>query len=139
MAIMDYRLEFCDATAVSGAVATTVRGNVLDLGVNAKNYGAGTPVYLHVRMNTIAAGKVTATMAMYLQDARTNIAASFANILTLKSACTPVATEYALGKVIYNGILPAGITLKQYIRLVTTIAGSPVTAGRVDAWLDLSD
>ena len=147
MAIMDYRLEFCDSTSIAAAVGTTVIGNTIDLGAfrtfndsaRDMDIGDGNPVYLHARMNAIAAAAHTATLAFYLQEASTNTPASFANKLTLKAAAnvsTTVAGPYVAGYRIYDGALPSA-TYKRYLRIATTIATTPLTAGTVDIFLSL--
>lgn len=135
MAIMDYRLEFCDATSIAGAVATTVIGNIIDLGVANKDYGDGAPIYLHVRMNALAAVTTTSsTIAFYLQESSSTTAASFANKLTLKAA-TGYAT-YVAGYKVYDGALPSA-TYKRYLRLARTVAAATVNSGSVDAFISL--
>ena len=138
MAIMDYRLEFCDATTLAGAIATTVRGNIIDLGA-AGDVGDGTPIYMHVRMGATAAattsGLAHGTLAFYLQESASTTAASFANCITLKSA-TATSTSYAAGYKVYDGALPAR-TYKRYLRLATAIATSELVAGTCDAFLSL--
>jgi hypothetical protein len=136
MAIMDYRLEFCDATAVSGATGATVVGNVIDMGANATDWGSGTPVWLHLRMKTAAGRNVgVPTLAFVLENAATNTPASFGTALTLKAATT--YASYTAGFKVYEAVLPA-ISLKRYLRLKCTIATSACTSGQLDAYMSLS-
>lgn len=143
MAIMDYRLQFCDGTSLAGAVATTVRGDTIDLGVEKKDYGDGTPIYLHARIGTAAVTTTgngagahgAATLEFYLQEAQYNTPASFATILTLKSA-TAVSTTMRNGYRVFEGALPAR-TYKRYLRIATATAVSTLAAGTLDCWLDL--
>lgn len=138
MAIMDYRLEFCDATTLVGATGTTVRGNTIDLGVANKDYADGTPIYMHARVGTAAAttsGLAHATLAFILQEAAVNTPASFGTAVTLKSA-TATSTSYGAGYKIYDGALPTR-KYKRYLRLVSTIATSVLVAGTVDAFISL--
>ena len=135
MAIMDARLEFADATSVGGVVATTAVGNVIDMGVEGKNYGDGTPIYLHVRMVAAATGTTNvATIAWYLQESASTTAGSFATKLTLKAATT--TPTYVAGYKVYDAALPS-VSYKRYLRLATAIATSSVTAGTCDAFLSL--
>ena len=145
MAIMDARLEFCDATTLVGAVATTVRGNIIDLGTASTfndstrnaDYGDGTPIYMHVRIGTATAGTgsgVSATLSFVLQEAGSNTPASFATAVTLMPA-TARAT-YVAGYKVYDGALPSR-TYKRYLRLATAIATSTITGGTCDAWISL--
>jgi hypothetical protein len=145
MAIMDARLEFCDATTLVGAVATTVRGNTIDLGAartfndadrNA-DIGDGTPIYMHVAIGTAIATTAntgSATLSFVLQEANTNTPASFATAFVLSPA-TARATHVA-GYNVYDGALPSR-PYKRYLRLATAIATSSLTAGTVDAFLSL--
>ena len=143
MAIMDYRLEFADATSVGAAVATTVVGNIIDLGAASTyndttrnaDYGDGTPIYMHVRMVAAATGATSAsTLAFYLQEAGSTTAASFANAVTLKTA-TVVGT-YVAGYRVYDAALPSR-TYKRYLRLACAVATSTVSAGTCDAYISL--
>ena len=143
MAIMDYRLEFADSTSVGAAVATTVVGNIIDLGAASTfndstrnaDYGDGTPIYLHVRMNAAATGTTNvSTIAFYLQEAGSTTAASFANALTLKAA-TVVGT-YVAGYKVYDAALPSR-SYKRYLRLAAAVATSSLTAGTVDGFISL--
>jgi hypothetical protein len=139
MAIMDARLEFCDATSLAGAVATTVRGNIIDMGVANKDYGDGTPVYLHVRIGTVVAAAATSTLAFFLQESASTTAGSFANKLTLKAAAnvgSDTTNYYAAGYKVYDGALPS-VSYKRYLRIATTIATTPIASGTVDAFLSL--
>lgn len=146
MAIMDARLEFCDATSLAGAIATTVRGNIIDLGAtrtfndSARDFDRadGTPIYMHVRIvtaiTTTSSPGGAATLAFYLQEAGSTTAASFANAVTLKSA-TAKGT-YIAGYKVYDGALPSR-SYKRYLRLATAIATSELTAGSCDAFISL--
>jgi hypothetical protein len=139
MAIMDSRLEFCDATTLVGATGTTVRGHTIDLGVANKDYADGTPIYMHARIGATAAattsGLAHATLAFVLQEAAVNTPASFGTAVTLKSA-TATSTSYGAGYKIYDGALPTR-KYKRYLRLVSTIATSVLVAGTCDAWINL--
>ena len=144
MAIMDARLEFCDGVSLGGAVATTVRGHTIDLGVEKKDYGDGTPVYLHARIGSGAVNTTgngagahgAATLEFYLQEAKYNTPASFATILILKSA-TAVSPLMRAGYKIFEGALPSR-TYRRYLRLATATATSTLTAtGTLDAYLSL--
>jgi len=143
MAIMDSRLEFCDGVSLAGAVATTVRGHTIDLGVEKKDYGDGTPIYLHARIGTAAVTTTgngagahgAATLAFFLQEAQYNTPASFASVVVLKAA-SAVSPTMRAGYRIYEGALPAR-TYKRYLRIATATATSTLAAGTIDAWLDL--
>ena len=55
--MLDERAEFCDATAITGiGGATTLIGDVMDLGTVARDIGQGQPVYLQISVDTAFAG-----------------------------------------------------------------------------------
>jgi len=145
MAIMDAKLSFYDAQSLAGASAVTIQGNTIDLGpaVDANstainpNAGRGEPVYIHVRVGTAVTGNAaTGTVALYLQDATANSAASFSNLMNLNLAGASSMTHNLLtaGKLIYSGALPP--VCKRYLRVKGTLGGATCAAGTVDAWLD---
>ena len=54
---LDERAEFCDAVAITGiGGATTLIGDVMDLGTVARDIGQGHPVYLVMSVDTAFAG-----------------------------------------------------------------------------------
>ena len=55
--ILDERAEFCDAVAVpTGGAATTLMGDVMDLGTVARDIGQGRQVFLQISIDTVIAG-----------------------------------------------------------------------------------
>ena len=57
MAILDERSEFCDAVAVpTGGAATTLVGDVMDLGNVNRDIGQGKPIYLNINVDTAFVG-----------------------------------------------------------------------------------
>jgi len=139
MAVMDRWLEFADAQAMSTAViasAVTTIGDVIELSKRAlPNSGKGSPVYLHIKVSTAFTSGSNAKVAFNLEHAGTNTPASFSNLVALIPA-TP-ATDYN-ANYHYISILPA-MTTKRFIRLKYAVTTTRLTAGAVDAWLDLSD
>ena len=145
MAIMDSKLSFYDAQSLAGASGVTIQGNTVDTGPSVDwnstarnpNVGRGEPVYIHVRVGTAVTGNAaTGTVALYLQDATANSAASFSNLVNLNLAGASSMTQNLLtaGKLVYSGALPP--VCKRYLRVKGTLGGATCAAGTVDAWLD---
>jgi len=145
MAIMDSKLSFHDGQSLAGASGLTIAGNTVDMGpakdwnatnVN-PNVGRGEPVYIHARIGTAVTGNAaTGTVAMYLQHATADSAASYANLVNLNLAGASSMTQNLLtaGKLVYSAALP--VSCKRYLRTKITLGGATCAAGTVDVWLD---
>jgi predicted RecA/RadA family phage recombinase len=138
MAIMDKYLEFADAEAMSTAAvasASTALSGVIELSKRANpNSGKGSPVYIHIRPSTTFTSGGSATVAFNLEHAATNSPASFSAVAALIPA-TPVSTFTT--NYHFVTALPA-VTLKRFIRIKYTVGTTRLTAGAVDAWLDIT-
>jgi len=140
MTIMDYRCQLADGKSLIGATGATITDFTVDLGAANANVGRGEPIYVHVKLGTAvtSASKSVGTLAIFLQDSPSSTAASFANLMNLNLAGKTSMTHSLLvtaNKLIFSGALPP--TCKRYVRLKVTNAGTPITAGTLDAWLDI--
>jgi len=139
MAIMDYRAQLMDGKSMVGAVAATITEFSYDFGAANPNYGRGEPVYIHARVGTAvsSASPSLSTLALVLQHAGTDSPASYSDLLNMNLAAgtSMTANKLTAGKLIYSQAMPA--VVKRYIRAKATIAGTPLTAGTLDVWLDI--
>ena len=138
MTLMDYRLQLADAKSLAGSVGATITDFSVDLGVANPNVGRGEPIYVHVKIGTAVSGNVlTGTVAMVLQHAGTDSPASYSNLMNLNLAGAASMTQNLLtaNKLVYSGALP--VACKRYLRMKATLAGATLSAGTVDAWLDI--
>jgi len=137
MAIMDYRAQLLDGKSMVGAVAATITEYSYDFGAANPNYGRAEPVYLHARVGTAvtSASPSITTLALVLQHAGTDSAASYSDLINMNLAAgsSMTVTLLTAGKLVYSAAMPA--VVKRYVRIKATVAGTPITAGTVDAWL----
>ena len=133
--ILDERNEFCDATALNtGAAASYLIGDVIDLGVTGLNVGAGEDVWLVIQVDTTATSGGSATGAFHLaSDAQAAIAVDGSASYHFSTSAIPVATLVA-GYQIAAVRLPSG-TYERYLGILQTTAVAAFTAGKVNAFL----
>lgn len=133
--ILDERSEFCDATALNtGAAASYLVGDVMDLSVIGADIGQGTDVYLVIGVDTTATSGGSATGAFHLcSDAQAAIAVDGTATYHFSSSAIPVATLVA-GYQICAIKLPLG-TYERYLGILQTTAVAAFTAGKINAFL----
>ena len=139
MTIMDYRCQLADGKTLVGAKSATFTDFTVDLGAADPNVGRGEPIYVHVKIGTAvtSASAAAGTLALVLQHSHSNSAASMVNLMNLNLAGASSMTQNLLtaNKLIYSGALPP--VCRRYVRLKGTIGVTPITAGTLDAWLDI--
>lgn len=143
--ILDSRLEFCDATALSVASssASVLLGNVIDTRVAAgaivgsntlMNLGGGRPLYWVITVDTavVAASGSTGTTTFNLaSDSTADIATSRTNHIT-----TPAFTEAQLvAGFSWNAPLPFDATYERYLGTWSTQATDTITSGKINSFL----
>lgn len=134
MTIMDALLELSDAQAITTQQANTSE-NIIDLQAANLAIGAGTPLFLNVRVNTAFDSPA---------DALTLAVAFCTDSVAAFSSPTTIITTPALaqGSIDADGdwILRCGIpyeALEQYIGCLYTIASATASAGAIDAWIGI--
>jgi len=135
--ILDERSEFCDATALNtGGAASYLIGDVMDLGAEAKDFGAGEPpLYLVIQVDTTATSGGSATGQFHLcSDAQAAIAVDGTATYHYSTPAIAVATLVA-GYTIAVVALPPGKTYERYLGILQTTAVAAFTAGKVNAFL----
>lgn len=133
--IMDEFNEFCDATALNtGAAGTYLVGDVIDLGVDGLNLGAGEDLFLVARVDTTATSGGSATLNLKLaSDAQAAIATDGTATEHAASGEIAVASLTA-GTDILVTRLPAG-TYERYLGILQVTGTAAFTAGKIDAFL----
>lgn len=131
--ILDELGEFCDATALNtGAAASYLIGDVVDLGTDGVNDVEG--MYLVIDVDTAVTSAGSATVQFHLaSDAQAAIAVDGSATYHFSTAAIPKATLVAG----YNAIkvaLPKG-TYERYLGVLQTTGTAALTAGKVNAFL----
>jgi len=133
MAILDEKLELCDAQAIT---ATDRSEGQINLGAANLQIGAGTPLYLNIRTNTaFTSSSETITIDLYTHDASFDETQG-TKILEVLAATAVSASPFATaGTWIFRGTIPYE-ALQQYVALRFTCSDTPA-AGKIDAWISL--
>lgn len=136
MALFDSMFElFDDATLVASTGTDYVGGTVktIDWGASDLELGAGTPVWLNIRVGTTAySGGTNATFNLY---ADTAAAGHDANSDVVLSSGKRAISSLTAGAWIFRCPLPVDFDTKRYMSLGIVCDGA-TTAGTIDAWLD---
>lgn len=134
--ILDELMEFCDATALNtGAAASYLIGDVVDLGATARNIGVGRPVYLVIQVDTTVTSGGSGTYGFSLcSDAQAAIAVDGTASYHYSTPQIAKATLIA-GYVVAVVALSEGIMYERYLGIVQTTAVAAATAGKVNAFL----
>lgn len=133
--IFDEFAEFADATALNtGAAASYLIGDVMDLGSTTSDVGNGEPMYLVIQVDTTATSGGAGTYAFHLaSDAQAAIAVDGTATYHFSTSAIAVATLIA-GYTIAIVALPHG-TYERYLGILQTTAVAAATAGKVNAFL----
>ncbi len=145
--ILDERLEFADAASVAAAAGTALIGDVIDTGIvgtslQPNDLGVGEALYVVIQTDTaIVTGGSAGTIQLFLvSDALATLGGgsvgSCTTHLTSASLATGASASGALaaGGTILAARLPAG-TYERYLGILCTIGTTPVTAGKINAFL----
>ena len=134
MALVDAKLMLSDAqTMVVATAATTVSTNIIDLGAASPNVGRGTPIWAHVRVGTACAGSASSTLAVAVQHCAT-VDGTYATMLSYSAASI---ANFTSGLKVIENPLPGAVN--RYVKVLYTNAASSITAGTMDAWLDMTE
>ena len=147
MAIMDAKHEFSDNQALkmaSTASTQTVGTNTLDLGAKNLDIGAGTPLYLNIRIISAPLDAAMATTGVtscfFRLDGCDTLSVPNTGPVYMKTPATLYPKDLTAGKWIMRQALPAGIRSK-HLRLVfaddrsTATTYGATTLGYFDAWM----
>ena len=112
MALMDKFLELSDAQNVTTGATTST--NIVDLGAANLAVGAGTPMWLNIRIQSRTAGSVTGTCTFSLTTAA---AEAFSSVIRM-----PIPHE----------------AIQRYLGLTYTVGSSAISTLEVNAWIELA-
>lgn len=131
MAIFDVMFEFSDAQSILGADAQST--DVLDWGSGMEDLemGAGTPIWLNIKIGTAFAGGTSIAFSVYTHTAATSIN-SGTQIYTTPAIATASLTANTW---VLRMPLPVNCDENRYLGLYYDVTGT-MTAGTIDAWLD---
>lgn len=139
--ILDERLEFGDALAVTGAAAAAALiGDVIDLGEDGLDVGLGEDIYFVITTDTeiITAGNAGSTQFDLMSDSTANLATSPTTHFSTGALVTDDAavndSRLNAGGVIAAVKLPVG-TYERYLGIKQTITTTEITAGKINAFL----
>jgi hypothetical protein len=139
--ILDKLVEFASATSAILAVGSAIIGNVPDTQIGSLNtllnLGDGEPVFLVIQVQTSFAGGTTnfdlvSDSTADLNTSRTvhwSSGAIAAATLAAAAAGSPTPSYALVTR------LPMQSTYERYLGLWQTVAGSNVTAGKINAFL----
>lgn len=136
--ILDNFTEFCDATALNtGAAASYLLGDQVDLGTVVRDIGAGEQLYFVVQVATAITAGVGGTLQFHLaSDAAAAMTPATAS-KHVSSAVFDSAAGIAAGTVLMAVPVPmaANTPYERYLGVVQTTGTAAVTAGAIDAFL----
>lgn len=144
--IMDERLEFADATSVAAVAGTALIGDVIDLGLPARDIGNGQPVYLIITTDTeiITAGAAGTLGFALVSDAQAAIAVDgsatvhWASTLFVTDDAAVNSAQLNAGGIIACVALPLeGPVYERYLGILAITATTTTTAGKINAFLTL--
>jgi hypothetical protein len=130
MAILDALFEFSDAQAITVDAQST---NVLDWGsgMEGLEMGAGSPMYLNIRVATTFAGGTSLIVSLYSHSAATSIESGTAVFTTDSILQATLVAGYWITRI----ALPVNVDLARYLGVYYDQTGD-FTAGAIDAWID---
>jgi hypothetical protein len=124
--MVDYNMVFSDAQAVTSTADST---NIIDLGVADANLGEGTPLNVHIRVNTKCTASGSATVTIQILHGATSGAATTQLWESTAIAKATLVKNYEL-------VIPLPFTHMQFLKGKYTIATGPLTAGKFDMWIE---
>lgn len=143
--ILDERLEFADATALSQVgTGLALVGDVIDLGTifggtTPPDVGEGESLYLVITVDTAVTSAGAATVEFDLaSDAQAAIATDGSATVHFKTAAFPKASLVA-GFVAAIVKLPWGgsVPYERYLGILQNVGTAALTAGKINAFLTL--
>jgi hypothetical protein len=128
---MDIRLELCDGQTLVGNGTTSQSTDIIDFASSDLNIGAGTPVYLNIKIGTVVAGGTSIDFRVY-SDSDTTVTDG---TLLYSTGAIVVATLVA-GYEVLRMPIDVRSDPERYFGLSIVRVGN-ITGGTVDAWLEL--
>lgn len=138
--ILDERLEFVDAVALNtGAPATFLLGDVVDLWANLpatgqnRDIGLGEELFFVATVDTTATSGGAATLVLNLITDDNSAMASPA--IVYSTAAIPVATLVAGYRICAVALPIEGVAYERYLGISQTTGTAAFTAGKINAFL----
>lgn len=132
--ILDERTEFADAVAVSGAAATRLVGDVLDLQTPGRDVGTGEEIFAVVSVEVAPAGADTVEFII-ASDAAAAIATDGTATQHYTTGAVAIASLPA-GKTFAFALPPEGHVYERFVGLlVKNVGAGALTALVVNAYL----
>lgn len=138
--IMDERSEFADAVAVpTGGAATTLIGDVMDLGAVNRDIGQGKPLYLVIQVDTAIAGG-TAIQFVLASDSTAAISTDGTesrHYLSDVFAVADLIQGFQIVLALPMGDVAASVTPYERFLGILIVGTGTQTAGNINAFLTL--
>ena len=133
MALIDAIAVFWDdQTMTTSGTTIAATQKTLDWGATDLEMGAGSPIWLNIRVGTTA---ITAGTAEFRLLADTSSGGQDSGSKTVLSSGTRTTAQMTAGSWILRAPLPYDVDDNQYLA-VAMVASSSTPQGKVDAWLD---
>lgn len=142
--ILDDRLEFADAISVAAAAGTALIGDVIDLGLAARDIGNGEDLFFVITVDTeIVTAAAAGTLQFQLvSDAQAAIAVDgsasvhYASKLFVTGLAAANDPQLNAGGVPVMIALPTqGVVYERYLGVLAVTATTTTTAGKINAFL----
>jgi hypothetical protein len=144
--ILDKRNEFCDAVSVALTAAATAQnvGDVIDLGLAARDVGNGEPLYLVITVDTeiITAGAAGTISFILASDDSATIATNGTQTIHYESRAFVTDDAAANSAQLNAGGVPVvvalpmeGVTYERYLGVQVRVVTTDTTAGKINAFL----
>lgn len=136
MSIMDLKLELSDKQAITGSATYRESTNTIDLGAASISLGAGTPLYLNIRVNEgVVSGWTGATTDTVTFRLQSDTGVNFVTPKTVWSAQTVAIATLAAGYWVARLSLPYELTERHIRLLYSNSCATDFTTGSFDAWI----
>ena len=135
--ILDTLTEFCDATAITGmGGATTLIGDVIDLGAVARDVGQGRPLFLQFSVDTAFAGGTSNQfiLASDGQEAITTTGAETRHYISDVFVTATMIAGFTWGFALPFGGVEGTGTYEQFLGILNVDLGTQTT-GNINAFL----
>jgi hypothetical protein len=141
--IMSKREEFADALSVAAAAGTALVGDVMDLGLPARDIGNGEEMFLVITVDTeVITGGIAGTIEFQLcSDAQAAIAVDgtatkhFSTGTLVTNAAASNDPRLNAGAIVIVVALPLGATYERYLGILVVTGTTATTAGKINAFL----
>ena len=132
MAIFDAMFEFSDGQSLTASAAAT---NVIDMQAADLEMGAGTPIWLNVKVGTEldSAGEAATLTIALVGDTDATIDGSS---IVVQQSKQYAESECTAGAWLLRVPLDVDFDTNRYVGIYYTVGTENFTSGTIDAWLD---